>query len=161
MHDFVAERFGDPFQFTALSTLAGFLHNAYARMPYHVVTEKGLGERLCDLVGGHWGGDFVVLFNPGEVEARTAMAVSDKDRFIIVREYSRPVSETWAGPAKAWLDLAAECRRPWMAGYRQELAGILGQLLDSGLVEPAKMRSAAKSRRMERIVDDCMGGERQ
>ena len=161
VHDFVAERFGDPFQFTALSTLAGFLHNAYARTPYHVVTEKGFGERLCDLVGGHWGGDFVVLFNPGEVEARTAMAVSGKDRLIVVREYSRPVSETWASPAKAWLDLAAECRRPWMAGYRQELAGILEHLLGSRLVEESKVRSAARSRRMERIVDECMGGERQ
>ena len=160
VHDSVAEAFGDPFQFTALSTLAGFLHNAYAKMPYHVVTEKGLGERLSDLVGGHWGGDFVVLYNPSEVEARTAMAVSDKDRFIIVREFSRPVSETWAGPAKAWLDLASECRRAWMAGYRQELSGILEQLIERGLVEESKIRSAARNRRMTGIVDGCIGGAR-
>ena len=158
VHDSVVETFGDPFQFTALSTLAGFLHNAYAKMPYHMVTERGFGERLSSLVDGLWRGDFVVLYNPSEVEARTAMAASDKDRFIIVREFSRPVSETWADPAKAWLDLASECRRAWMAGYRQELSGMLGQLLGSSLVEEARLRSAAKSRRMTGIVDDCIGG---
>lgn len=158
VHDFVNERFGDPFQFTALSTLAGFLHNAYARMPYHLVTEKGRGERLHDLVGGHWGDEFTVLLNPGEIEARTAMSVSDKVQFIIVREFARPVSGTWADPAKAWLDLAAECRKGWMAGYRQELAGILEGLLERGLVEEGRIRSAAKNRRMAKVVDDCMGG---
>lgn len=158
VHDFVGERFGDPFQFTALSTLAGFLHNAYARMPYHLFTERGLGERLHDLVGGHWGDEFTVLLNPGEIEARTALDVSGKDRFIIVREFARPVSETWADPAKAWLDLAAECRRGWMAGYRHELAGILSGLLESGLVKESRIRAAAKNRRMAKVVDECMDG---
>lgn len=161
VHDFVSERFGDPFQFTALSTLARFLHNAYARMPYHLVTEKGRAERLHDLVGGHWGDEFTVLLNPGEIEARTAMNVSDKGQFIIVREFARPVSGTWADPAKAWLDLAVECRRGWMAGYRQELGGILEGLLDRGLVEEGRIRSAAKNRRMSKVVDECMGGARQ
>ena len=158
VHDFVNERFGDPFQFTALSTLAGFLHNAYARTPYHLVTEKGRGELLHDLVGGHWGDEFTVLLNPGEIEARTAMSVSDKVQFIIVREFARPVSGTWADPTKAWLDLAVECKRGWMAGYRQELAGILEGLLERGLVEEGKIRSAARNRRMAKVVDDCMGG---
>ena len=159
MHDLVCERFADPFQFTALSTLARFLHYEHARVPYHMVAERGTGERLRDLVDRHWGGEFVVLLNPGEVEARTAMAVSDKDRFIMVRELAVPASGTWAGPAKAWLDLAAECkRRAWMAGYRQELAGILGRLIEDRLVEPNAVRAAAKSRRIEKIVDECIGG---
>ena len=157
LHDFVAERFADPFQFTALSTLSGFLHNAYARLPYHLVTERGFGEQLYGLVDGHWGDDFVALFNPGEAEARTAMDVSDKSQFVIVREFARPASGTWAEPAKAWLDLAAECRKGWMAGYRQELAGILEGLLERGLVEEDRIRSAAKNRRMSKVVDDCMG----
>ena len=158
MHDVVCEKFADPFQFTALSTLARFLHNEYAMVPYHIVTEGGKGERLCDLLRKHWGGDFAVLLNPGEVEACTAMDVTDKNRLIIVREFASPASGTWAGPAKAWLDLAAECRRPWMSGYRGELAGILERLIADGLVEPAKIRSAAKSRRMAGIVDECIGG---
>lgn len=161
VHDFISERFGGPFQFTALSTLAGFLHNAHARMPYHLVTEKGRAERLHDLVAGHWGDEFTVLLNPGEIEARTAMSVSDKGRFVIVREFARPASGTWADPAKAWLDLAAECRRAWMAGYRQELAGILGELLERGLVEEGRIRSAARNRRMAKVVDECMGGARR
>ena len=158
VHDFVGERFGDPFQFTALSTLAAFLHSAYARMPYHLFTNKGRGERLHDLVSGHWGDEFTVLLNPGEIEARTAMDVSGKDRFIVVREFARPVSGTWAEPAKAWLDLAAECRRGWMAGYRQELAGILEGLLERGMVKEGGIRSAARNRRMTKAVDECMGG---
>ena len=158
MHDLVCERFADPFQFTALSTLSGFLHNEYARMPYHVFTERGRGERLCDLLRKHWSGEFVVLLNPGTAEARTAMDVSDKDKFIVIREFAAPASGTWAGPAKAWLDLASECKKAWMAGYRDELAGILERLLDDGLVEPDRIRSAARNRRMGGIVDECMGG---
>ena len=158
MHDVICEKFGDPFQFTALSTLARFAHNEYAWMPYHVFTERFRGERLHDFVQSHWGGEFVALLNPGEAEVRTAMDVSGKDRFIVVKEFASPATGTWAGPAKAWLDLAAECRRPWMSAYREELAGILGRLIEDGLVEPAKIRSAAKSRRMAGIVDECIGG---
>lgn len=158
MHDVVCEKFADPFQFTALSTLARFLHNEYARVPYHIVTEKGRGERLCDLVRKYWGGDFAVLLNPGEVEACTAMDVTDKDRLMVVREFASPASGTWASPAKAWLDLASECRRAWMSGYRGELAGILQRLLEDNLVETPAIRSAAKNRRMAGIVDECIGG---
>ena len=157
LHDIVYEKFADPFQFTALSTLARFLHNEYAILPYHVYTERFMGERLCDLVRKYWGGEVVTLLNPGEVEARTAMDISDKGRFIIVREFASPASWTFASPTKAWLDLAAECRRPWMSAYREELAGILERLIVDGLVEPAKIKAAAKSRRMAGIVDECMG----
>lgn len=160
MHDLVCEKFADPFQFTALSTLARFLHNEYARVPYHVFTERGRGERLCDLLRKHGGGEFVVLLNPGAVEARTAMDVSDKDRFIVVREFAGPASGTWASPAKAWLDLASECKKAWMAGYRDELAGILERLLEDSLVEISAIRSAAKNRRMVGIVNECVGGAR-
>ena len=158
MHDVVCEKFADPFQFTALSTLARFLHNEYARVPYHIVTERGRGERLCDLLRKHWGVDFAILLNPGEVEACTAMDVTDKDRLMVVREFAGPASGTWASPAKAWLDLASECRRAWMSGYRGELAGILRRLLEDNLVEMPAIRSAAKNRRMAGIVDGCMGG---
>lgn len=158
MHDLVYEKFADPFQFTALSTLARFLHNEYTIVPYHIVTEKGMGERLCDLVRKYWGGEVVALLNPGEVEARTAMDISDKGRLIVVREYAGPASGTWASPAKAWLDLASECKKAWMSGYRDELAGILGRLLEDNLVEVSAIRSAAKNRRMAGIVDDCIGG---
>lgn len=157
MHDLVCEKFADPFQFTALSTLARFMHNEHARIPYHIVTERGRGERLCDLVRKHWSGEFVALLNPSVVEARTAMDISDKDKFIVIREFAGPASGTWASPTKAWLDLASECKKAWMAGYRGELAAILEQLLEDNLVEMPAIRSAAKNRKMVAIVDDCMG----
>ena len=147
LHDHIQENFEHNFQFTGLSTLASFLQNAYGKILYSIYTINGAGQSLLELITSH-SKEFTVLLNPKRQEFETLLGVTDSSRFIAIREYEESFASTWAGPEKAWLDLYFEVTRNILPLYHDELIIILGELFDTGLAKPAKIRSLAKRRRI-------------
>ena len=72
------------------------------------------------------------------------MKLSEGERFIIIREFSRTPTATWASPAKAWADMLAEMRRDTLQISDDEPGNVLDYMLESDLVKEEKVRAAAR-----------------
>ncbi len=147
LHDHLKRRLGSSFQFTALGTLSSHLNNAYNKMVYTIQTMRGYGQPLYDHILDHFE-EFVVLLDPKKSDVMTALDVSRRKRFIVIREYAPKISRTLAPPAKAWLDLYAEMKKNAIPISDEELTATLDYLLENELVTRAKMESAARHRNM-------------
>lgn len=144
LHDHLRETFPHRFQFTGLSTLAPFLHNAHRTLAYGIQAETGTGQELLEAITSH-GKDHAVLLDPGP-ELLPAYLERTGDPFVLViREHSERLAYTLASPEKAWLDLSIEAERG-AAPYEGELVYILDDLLERGLVRPPKLASLARRR---------------
>lgn len=146
IHDLLAERFPHRFQFTGLSTLYPFLHNAYNVMVYSLHAEKGTGEELLS-VASDCREDFTLLHEPDRSEMSTAARMSRPKPVIVIREYAEQPSGTWAEPAKAWLDLYHEVERRGTSIYADDLSPMLARLAEAGLVARERLESLASRRR--------------
>ncbi|MCE2498109.1 MAG: ATP-binding protein [Nitrosopumilaceae archaeon] len=155
LHDHLKERFVHDFQFTGLSTLFPFLQNAYSKIIYNVQAMKGAGQELLEIISDH-SKEITVLLNPKPFEVETVLKVAEHSRFMIIREYAERLSTTWATPEKAWLDLYIEVNKKKVTMYRDELAAILAELLESNLIDPKKLRSLAKHRNILGEIETCM-----
>ena len=144
LHDYLREAFPHRFQFTGLSTLAPFLHNAHRTLAYGMQAETGTGQELLEAITGH-GKGHAVLLDPGP-ELLPAYLERAGDPFVLViREHSERLAYTLASPEKAWLDLSIEAERG-AAPYEGDLVYILDDLLEMNLVSPPKLASLAKRR---------------
>ena len=144
LHDHLREVFPHRFQFTGLSTLAPFLHNAHHTLAYNIQAETGTGQELLEAITGH-GKDHAVLLDPSP-ELLLAYLERAGDPFVLViREHSERLAYTLASPEKAWLDLSIEAENGAVP-YEGELVYILDDLLERGLVRPPKLASLAKRR---------------
>ena len=161
LHGHLADAIRPGFQFTGLSTLAPFLHNAYGKMVYVIHTVPGAGQQVLEAVQDHAGGRFVALLEPRPAEVDAVLGISGVgSRLIIIREYAERPATTWAPPEKAWLDLYSEVRRGTLTMYGDELDGILSELLRSGLASEKRLRSLARRRKLLDGVDGYLGGGR-
>ena len=157
LHDYLKENFEHDFQFTGLSTLAPFMQNAYGRMVYSIHAVKGTGQLLLESIIDH-SQEFIVLLNPERQKFEALLGAIDHSKFIAVREYEERPTPSWARPEKAWLDLYFEVTRGILPLYHDELILILDELLDAGLVKPAKLRSLARRRRILGEIDRYLLG---
>lgn len=158
LHDYLKVKFWHDFQFTGLSTLAPFLHNAYRKHIYSMQTINGAGQELLETITDH-DEKFMVLLNPKPLEVETMLNISREDRIIIIREYAERLASTWASPEKAWLDLCVELRKSKISTYADELQMLLDELLDSHLANPKKLRSLARRRKLLDMVETYLAGE--
>ena len=147
LHDYLRENFEHAFQFTGLSTLAPFLHNAHRKIVYTIHTLPGAGHHLQDAISDHTG-EFVTRLNPGRRDLAIMLEGPEYCKFIVVREYRQRLSPAWATPEKAWMDLYFEVTRDRIPLYRDELEPILEEMLDAGIANPAKLRSLARRRQI-------------
>ena len=158
LHGHLADAIKHGFQFTGLSTLAPFLHNAYGKMVYVIHTVPGVGQQILEAVQDHAEG-FVALLEPKPAEVEAVLGISDVgSRLIIIREYAERPATTWAPPEKAWLDLYSEVRRGALTMYGDELDGILSELLGSGLASEKRLRSLAGRRKLLDGISEYLGG---
>lgn len=148
LHDFLKEKFEHNFQFTGLATLSSFLQNAYSKIIYTIYTIKGAGQQLHDLILDYPNTEFTVLLNPKTVEIKTAIEVSDKQKFIIVREYAEKPTSEIAIPEKAWIDLYSEIIKYKVPVSVDELFVILESLIEKNLVDKTKLKSIARHRNL-------------
>ncbi len=144
LHDYLREAFPHRFQFTGLSTLAPFLHNAHRTLAYNVQTETGTGQELLETIARH-GESGRPLLNPGPELLSTYLEGAGDRSVIVIREHSERLAYTWASPEKAWLDLYLEVESS-SAPYGGELVYILDDLLERDLVRPSRLRALAKRR---------------
>lgn len=147
LHDHLKENFEHDFQFTGLSTLTPFLQNAYSKIIYNIQTVNGAGQELLETISDYTK-KFVVLLDPKPLEIETILKISKDNKFIIIREYAERLPTTWAIPEKAWLDLYFEVKKNKITLYSDELIIILDDLLESNLIDPTKLRSLARHRKL-------------
>ena len=150
LHDYLREAFPHRFQFTGLSTLTPFLHNAHHTLTYNVQTETGTGQELLETIARH-GKSGRPLLNPSPELLSTYLEGTGDRSVIVIREHSERLTYTWASPEKAWLDLYIEVESG-AAPYGGELVYILDDLLERDLIRPSRLRSLAK-RRGPRTLD--------
>ena len=150
LHDFLVERFSHPFQFTGMSTLAPFLHNAYAVMVYSVQAARGSGAELHAMAArkAGAGSSTVVLHEPGRGEMAAAVDLSRGKSIVVVRERAEYPATTWASPEKAWLDLVSEVECKGIGLYHGELAPMLAYLVAANHVDVGRLEALARRRRM-------------
>jgi len=158
LHDHLRESFEHDFQFTGLSTLAPFLHNAYNRIIYTIQTVNGAGQELLESVTDYTT-RFTAMLNPRPIEVETALGLTRDRRFLIIREYAERLPASWAAPEKAWLDLYFEVKKGGIMMYHDELTTIMDDLLEGGLASPAKLRSLARRRKVLGAIERYLGGE--
>jgi len=144
LHDFLKEKFEHNFQFTGLSTLFSFLQNAYSKIIYTICTINGAGQQLHDLILDYNDSEFIVLLNPKSFEIKTALEVSDKQKFLVIREYAEKPTSDWAIPEKAWLDLYIEIIKHKVPISTDELFVILDGLMEAELIDKTKLKSIAR-----------------
>ena len=158
LHDHLKENFEHGFRFTGLCTLAPFLQNAYDVLVYNMHTVNGAGQDLLEMITDY-AAKFTVLLNPRPYELATLLEFSTSDRYIIIREYAERFPSTWAEPERAWLDLYSEVDRDRIPLYGDELGPILDELLETGLANPARLRSLARHRKILDRVEVYLPGE--
>ena len=118
----------DKFEFTGLSTLAPYTHNALASPVYSLYTERGRGEYLRDVIMD-FGTGYVPLLDPDGRDMDMWRHASGGKHLVAVREYSASgLSGLVAPPAKAWMDLVREVRLHHMPYTEEDLAAILDML---------------------------------
>ena len=153
LHDHLKERFAQPFQFTGLSTLSPFLHNAYSTIVYSIQTAKGSGSELQDMIREHCKDRFTVLLEPDPREMDVVVGLPNLKKIIVIREYAEKPTLTWAGPEKSWLDLYVQVEKKRLGLYRDEIPVILDELAGRNLVSETKLRSAAIHRHILNSVE--------
>ena len=147
LHDHLEEHFEHEFQFTGISTLAPFLQNAYSRMVYSIYTINGAGQVLLDLITDEFS-EFTALLNPKKRDFEVLFEATEFAKFIAIREFEGRPTPSWAEPGKAWLDLYFDVTRDIILPYHDELDPMLEDLLNVGLVKPARLRALARGRKM-------------
>jgi hypothetical protein len=152
LHDVLKEEFEGRIQFTALSTLVPFLHNILGKMVYTLYTEPGMGEKLVQLLSYVLEDKVVVLRDPSPKELEVAMDVSQKNRFIVVREYAQIYGPTFAEPEEAWIDLLVEIRKNKIPVAENELKYILQELTRKNLVTRDRLVMLAKRRKQLEVA---------
>lgn len=157
LHDHLAEKFEHAFQFTALGTLYPFLHNAYNHITYNVETIRGAGQLLRDTIRGYGDGGFNAVLSPRPAEARAMREFAGPGMSFIIRETSVPITGTWAGPEKAWVDLFVEVRQNTLGISADELEHTLDYMMDHNMISEKRVYSIARHRNILPAVRDYVG----
>ena len=157
LHEFLKEKFEFNFQFTALSTLAPFLQNAYNKMIYNIDTVRNTGQLLHDLILDYGGMEFIILLNPKPDDIKKAIEYSEKTKFIVIREYARIPKDTWAPPDKAWIDLFSELKKDSYPIRRDELGNILDHLLENNLTDQRRLETIGRHKNMQNDLQRYFG----
>ena len=143
----------DKFEFTGLSTLALYTHNALASPVYSLYTEREHGEYLRDIIMEHAAG-YVPLLEPDGRDVDMWRHASGDKRLVAVREYSiNELSGPVAPPAKAWMDLVREVRLHHMPYMEEDLVSILEKLKDRGMLALRDLDVIARRRKSRHARD--------
>lgn len=141
------------FEFTGLSTLEMYTHNALATPAYSLYTEKGRGEYLRDVVTEH-GPEYVPVLDPDGREMDAVYEASRGRHLVVIREYSaRELSGPVAPPAKAWMDLVREVRLYHMPYMDEDMVSILDALKHRRMLTARDIDIVARRRKSAHARD--------
>ncbi len=152
IHNELKNKSENKFQFTALSTLANYLHYSMGKKIYTVYTMPGAGMYLTDLLSQIVPENFTVLDNPEPNELTLVLDTSRSDKIIIVREYAEIYGSTIAAPERAWVDLVNEIYTHKIPVQETELKYIFEGLLARKIVDPNKISILLKhQKKLEKV----------
>lgn len=152
IHDELKEQCKYKFQFTALSTLADFMHNILGKRIYMIYTIPGRGEHLANLLSKVAHEEFVVIINPSSDEVKIVLDIEKNKKFIIIREYAEITGSTIASPEKAWVDLVNEIYTHKIPVGDKELVLILENLIRRNPINIDKILFFAKhNKKLDKI----------
>jgi len=156
LHDFLEENCESKFQFTALSTLAPYLHNLRGKMVYTLHTTPNKGEYVAKLLSKEFGDRFAIVNKPDLNSLNTLLKMPKIDRIIAVREYSVVKGSTIATPDKAFVDLIVETYTHDIPLDGAELKRILQRMKRNSLINLEEIRRygnfVKKSPQLEKLL---------
>jgi len=154
LREAIAGQFSRKFQFTALSILYPFLHNAYRAMTHTLYTTPGSGYILEGIVSSTPG--YRALLNPGSAQVYTAHDMLDSGDLVIIRERADVPKSTAATYSKAWVDFYAETQNRCAGVYEDEL-DMLWELESRSLVSLDEVLRLARRRKIGPAIRKYLG----
>jgi len=157
LHEFLKENCGSRFQFTALSTLAPYLHNLRGKVVYTLHTTPSKGEYVADLLSKEFGDHFAIVSKPNRDSLTTLLKMPNVDRVIAIREYSVVKGSTIAIPDKAFVDLVVETHTRNIPLDDTDLKRILQTMKRQNLLDLEELKRYGnfmkKSSQLERLLE--------
>ncbi len=161
LHDYLKEKIGFKFQFTALSTLATYLHNLRGKIVYAIYTESQKGEYLADILSEEFGSKFTIIHKPDLNTLNALLKISTTNRIIAIREYSVIKGSTIATPEKAYLDLLNEVVTHYIPLDKTELRRIFSTMQRYNLIDYKKLRTYSNFIKKTNTLENILGDKLQ
>ena len=156
LHDFLKESCESKFQFTALSTLAPYLHNLRGKIVYTIHTTPNKGEYVAQLLSDEFGDRFAIVDQPDLNSLNTLLKMPKVDRIIAIREYRVIKGSTIATPDKAFVDLLVEIHTRDIPLDDTDLKRILQTMKRHGLINLDEIQRygnfVKKSSQLEKLL---------
>jgi len=157
VHDYLKENFELKFQFTALSTLASYLHNLHRKIIYTIYTTPKNGEYLAELLADKFHKKFTVINAPDRKALGIFLKMPTTDRIIVIREYAVIQGSTIATPEKAFLDLVNEIYSHDSLLDKLELKRIFTTMQRHELINYKVLRTYAKFIKKLDLLEKILG----
>ncbi|MDA7945334.1 MAG: ATP-binding protein [Nitrosopumilus sp.] len=156
LHDHLVEESAPRFQFTAMSTLVPYLHNAKGTVVYTVHTVPGSGEDVAGMLSDAAGGGITVMDRPDRGALRSLLGGHGARRVIAVREFRSIRGPTVAGPYKAVVDMLAESKRRGVPVGIDEVGGIIRRMIRDGILDGARLAARARSAKRSALLEEAL-----
>ncbi len=160
-HEHLREKIGFRFQFTALSTLAPYLHSLRDKIIYTIHTEPAKGEYVADTLIEKFGEKFTVVNKPDLNTLNALLKIPATGTIIAVREYSVIRGSTIALPEKAYLDLVNEMVTHDIPLDKMELRRIFAAMQRYNLIDYGELRTYANFIKKAGTLEVILGGKLQ
>ena len=158
LHEHLQENYAFRFQFTALSTLAPYLHNLRRKLVYTLHTLPARGEHVVELLSREFGERFAIVNKPDIQSLTTLLKMPNIDRIVAVREYSVVKGSTIATPEKAFVDLIVETCTHDIPLDKTELKRIFQAMRRYDLIDLDELKTCGnfvkKSLQIERLLEE-------
>jgi len=148
VQDVLAADYPVRYQLTALCVLEPYLHYAQRNLYYTIVTEKGRGEHMQELLSSKVREDMAFLHMPTREQLEILPQIAASSVFVIIREYVNIQASVVASHEKAILDLYGEKRRGLPIGM-QDIKMLVDTLRDDDAISINKLHSMARHRNLD------------
>ena len=161
VHDYLKENCEFKFQFTALSTLASYLHNLQGKIVYTIYTTPENGDYLAELLADKFHKKFTIINAPDRKALDIFLKIPTTDRIIAIREYAVIRGATIATPEKAFLDLVNEVYSHEGLLDKLELKRMFATMQRHKLINYEFLRTYASFIKKSELLEKILGNELQ
>lgn len=143
------------FQFTAMSTLTPYLYTARGKIVYTVYTVPHRSRYIADLLEEVSDNDMAISCKPDAKEIGVLLDMHKVGNVMAVRESSKKIRPTVAGPDKAFADLATEVYRHKIPLDELEINRVFSAMTRQNLVRPEEVGRHVRIRAVAKKLE-CM-----
>ena len=157
IHDFLEGYRTWRFQFTALSTLAPYMHHMRDRLVYSLYVDPSDAEDVAGLLREKFD-KFAFALDPGAKELETLSLAPGINRIMVIRGYRSIRGGTAAKPEKALVDLVTESHTYGLPLDMGDIRHICENMDREGLLDRKKIRTHAMVSKKEPLLKTVIGG---